>query len=200
MIGDIIRDLRTGASMTQVELGNQMGVIKQTISNWEKNISTPNIEAIVKIAKIFNVPTDYLLQSGVFENWDLLLANKGKVLDVISSRSMQISKDLRNGTDNITFAKLVYAFNISIQKREDGIGITIKDPIATYPNSLNFKHEPDKGDVDSEILLYYNQLSAIDKHWIMGQIVDLIKKYNSTGVSSKQSVAADHNERKVSGK
>lgn len=200
MIGDIIRDLRTGASMTQVELGNQMGVIKQTISNWEKNISTPNIEAIVKIAKIFNVPTDYLLQSGVFENWDLLLANKGKVLDVISSRSMQISKDLRNGTDNITFAKLVYAFNISIQKREDGIGITIKDPIATYPNSLNLKHEPDKGEVDSEILLYYNQLTAIDKHWIMGQIVDLIKKYNSTGVSSKQSVAADQNERKVSGK
>lgn len=44
-IGDVIRRLRTGLSMTQAELGTRMGVIKQTISNWEKNISTPNIDA-----------------------------------------------------------------------------------------------------------------------------------------------------------
>lgn len=36
MIGDVIRNLRTGSSMTQTELGQRMGVIKQTISNWEK--------------------------------------------------------------------------------------------------------------------------------------------------------------------
>ena len=66
MIGDVIRNLRTVSSMTQTELGQRMGVIKQTISNWEKNISTPSIDAIVKLSSIFNVPTDYLLESGVF--------------------------------------------------------------------------------------------------------------------------------------
>ena len=60
MIGDVIRNLRTVSSMTQTELGQRMGVIKQTISNWEKNISTPSIDAIVKLSSIFNVPTDYL--------------------------------------------------------------------------------------------------------------------------------------------
>lgn len=191
MIGDVIRDLRTSFSMTQSELGSRMGVIKQTISNWEKNISTPNIDAIVKLASIFNVPTDYLLESGVFENWNLLLANKKKVLDVISSCSARISKDIQNGTDDITFAKLVYAFNIQIQRHADGIGITAKDPIPTYPNSVGIKHVSKKNDTDSDIMHYYNQLTNIDKVWIMGQIADLIKGYEHPKDSTIQSVAAD---------
>ena len=191
MIGDVIRDLRTNSSMTQSELGNRMGVIKQTISNWEKNISTPNIDAIVKLAKIFNVPTDYLLESGVFENWNLLLENKMKVLEVISSCASRLSKDLQNGTDDITYAKLIYAYNIQIQQREDGVGITAKDPIPTYLNNVGIKHAQKKSDGDSDILLYYNQLTNIDKVWIMGQIADLIKGYEPPKDPSIQSVAAD---------
>ena len=191
MIGDVIRNLRTGSSMTQAELGNRMGVIKQTISNWEKNISTPNIDAIVKLANIFNVPTDYLLEAGVFENWNLLLANKKRVLEVISSCSTRISKDIQNGTDDITFAKLVYAFNIQIQHHSDGIGITAKDPVPTYPNGVNIRHVSRKNESDSDIMHYYNQLTSIDKVWIMGQIADLIKGYEHPKDASTQSVAAD---------
>lgn len=191
MIGDVIRNLRTASSMTQSELGNRMGVIKQTISNWEKNISTPNIEAIVKLAKIFNVPTDFLLESGVFENWNLLLANKKKVLDLISSCTSRISKDLQNGTDDLTFAKLVYAFNIQIQQGEDGVGITAKDPVPTYPNDTKVKYAPKKIDSDIDILHYYNQLTNIDKIWIMGQMADLIKGYEQPKPPTTQSVAAD---------
>lgn len=191
MIGDVIRNLRTASSMTQSELGNRMGVIKQTISNWEKNISTPNIEAIVKLAKIFNVPTDFLLESGVFENWNLLLVNKKKVLDLISSCTSRISKDLQNGTDDLTFAKLVYAFNIQIQQGEDGVGITAKDPVPTYPNDTKVKYAPKKIDSDIDILHYYNQLTNIDKIWIMGQMADLIKGYEQPKPPTTQSVAAD---------
>lgn len=191
MIGDVIRNLRTASSMTQSELGNRMGVIKQTISNWEKNISTPNIEAIVKLAKIFNVPTDFLLESGVFENWNLLLANKRKVLDLISSCTSRISKDLQNGTDDITFAKLVYAFNIQIQQNEDGVGITAKDPIPTYPNETRIKYTPKKIDSEIDVLYYYNQLTNIDKLCIMGQMANLIKGYEHPEESTTNSVAAD---------
>ena len=166
MIGDVIRNLRTVSSMTQTELGQRMGVIKQTISNWEKNISTPSIDAIVKLSSIFNVPTDYLLESGVFSN----------------------------GTDDITFAKLVYAFNIQIQNRDDGVGISAKDPIPTYANNAIQKH-PVMNNSSQDILQYYNQLTNIDKVWIMGQIVDLIKGYEKP----HSSVAAD-DQRKVVGK
>ena len=192
MIGDVIRNLRTVSSMTQTELGQRMGVIKQTISNWEKNISTPSIDAIVKLSSIFNVPTDYLLESGVFSNWDLLLANKMKVLEVISSCSTRISKNLLNGTDDITFAKLVYAFNIQI--RDDGVGISAIDQIPTYANNAIQKH-PVMNNSSQDILQYYNQLTNIDKVWIMGQIVDLIKGYEKP----HSSVAAD-DQRKVVGK
>lgn len=190
MIGDVIRKLRTGLSMTQAELGNRMGVIKQTISNWEKNISTPNIDAIVKLSEIFGVPTDYLLEAGVFENWNQLLANKTKVMEVISSCASKISKDLQNGTDDITYAKLVYAFNIQFQQRKDGVGITAQNPIPTYPCSIDIECTPKKKSDDSHLLHYYNQLNSMDKIWIMGQIVDIIKDYQQDGDNTTPPVAA----------
>lgn len=48
-----------------------LGVTKQCVSNWENDNILPSIEMLVKIAKFFNVSTDYLL--------DL---NSSKVIDV----------------------------------------------------------------------------------------------------------------------
>jgi len=55
-----LKELRTDNEMTQSELGNRVGVIKQTVSSWESNTSAPNYEIVCKLAKIFNVSTDYL--------------------------------------------------------------------------------------------------------------------------------------------
>lgn len=53
--------LRKQNGYSQEELGNQIGVTRQTISNWELGISTPDLSKIVELAKIFNVSTDELL-------------------------------------------------------------------------------------------------------------------------------------------
>ena len=38
-----------------------MGVIKQTVSSWENNISEPNSEILLNMASVFDVSVDYLL-------------------------------------------------------------------------------------------------------------------------------------------
>lgn len=38
-----------------------MSVAKQTVSNWENENIQPSIDMLIRIAKIFNVSTDYLL-------------------------------------------------------------------------------------------------------------------------------------------
>lgn len=58
--GKKIKKLRKEAGLTQEALGMQLGVIKQTVSNWENNISEPNSEILSKIASIFNIPIGYL--------------------------------------------------------------------------------------------------------------------------------------------
>lgn len=60
MLGDRIRELRKNKRMTQEEFGKALGVASNTISYWESNKKKPDYDTIIKIAKLFNVSTDYL--------------------------------------------------------------------------------------------------------------------------------------------
>ena len=62
MLGDRIRELRKSHSLSQVDLARELHVSKQTISNWENNNIPPSVDTLVRIAKFFQVSTDYLLE------------------------------------------------------------------------------------------------------------------------------------------
>ena len=53
--------LRKEQNLTQSELAQIMQTTQDTISLWELGKSMPDIIALVKLAKLFNVSTDYLL-------------------------------------------------------------------------------------------------------------------------------------------
>ncbi len=59
----IIKDLREKRDMTQKELADVLYVTDSTISHYEQGISVPTTEMIVKLAKYFDVSTDYLLNN-----------------------------------------------------------------------------------------------------------------------------------------
>lgn len=61
MLGERICELRTSLGWSQVDLAKRLGVAKQTVSNWENENIQPSIEMLVRLAKLFNVTTDYLL-------------------------------------------------------------------------------------------------------------------------------------------
>ena len=61
--GNRIRQLRKDSGLTQEALGKKLGVIKQTVSSWENNISEPNSEILSKIASVFNVSIGYLYEN-----------------------------------------------------------------------------------------------------------------------------------------
>lgn len=61
IIGSRIKQLRKDNHLTQAELGNQLGVIKQTISSWETGISSPSNETLIAMSSLFHVSTGYLL-------------------------------------------------------------------------------------------------------------------------------------------
>lgn len=61
MLGQRICEIRTSHGWSQVELAKRLGVAKQTVSNWENENIQPSIEMLVRLAKLFNVSTDYLL-------------------------------------------------------------------------------------------------------------------------------------------
>ena len=61
-VGRVIRDLRTGAGMSQEELAEKVFVSRQTISNWENGRSYPDVESLSLIAGHFGTSIDELVK------------------------------------------------------------------------------------------------------------------------------------------
>lgn len=59
---NIIR-LRTGAGMTQAELGAKLNYSDKTISKWERGEAIPDAYVLTQLAELFGVTVDYLLSS-----------------------------------------------------------------------------------------------------------------------------------------
>ena len=55
--------LRTGAGMTQAELGAQLNYSDKTISKWERGEAIPDAYVLTRIAELFHVSVDNILSS-----------------------------------------------------------------------------------------------------------------------------------------
>lgn len=60
-IGARIKELRKIKNISQEELANELSVSRQTISKWESDIVSPDINNIEMISKFFEVSTDYII-------------------------------------------------------------------------------------------------------------------------------------------
>ena len=58
-----IRELRKKARLSQQTLADQIGVFRNTISNWETGYSQISLENAQKVAEYFGVTIEYLLES-----------------------------------------------------------------------------------------------------------------------------------------
>lgn len=56
-----LKELRKSEGMSQSLLASKIGVAQSNVSDWENDISRPEYENLIKLAKIFDVTTDYLL-------------------------------------------------------------------------------------------------------------------------------------------
>ena len=61
-LGMMISTLRKEKGMTQLELAEKMGVTDKAVSKWERDLSCPDINSIPKLAEIFEISVDELMQ------------------------------------------------------------------------------------------------------------------------------------------
>ena len=60
-IGQRIAAKRKELGLSQIALGEQMGVSRQSISNWEADAAIPEIDKLIALSKLFNVSVGWLL-------------------------------------------------------------------------------------------------------------------------------------------
>ena len=63
-IGKTIKELRLEEGISQRELGKRLNVCNQTVSFWEGGQREPDLDTLLKIARYFQVTTDFLLGNG----------------------------------------------------------------------------------------------------------------------------------------
>ena len=66
-LGEKIIELRKKEGYSQEELASLLDVSRQSVSKWELNASTPDLDKIVRLSEIFHVSIDSLLQEDRIE-------------------------------------------------------------------------------------------------------------------------------------
>lgn len=61
-MGMMIAAKRKELGMTQLELAEQMGVTDKAVSKWERDLSYPDINSLPKLAEVFDMSVDDLMQ------------------------------------------------------------------------------------------------------------------------------------------
>lgn len=100
-LGENISNLRRKAEMTQEDLSIKMNVTAQAVSKWETGISLPDIETLIRLAEIFGVSLDELVNG------------KGHITEVKSADSEKIEKRI-----------------LLISVNENETSITVRVPVA----------------------------------------------------------------------
>lgn len=59
--------LRKRNGWSQEELAEQLGISRQSVSKWELGASIPDLDKVLKMSKVFDVSTDYLLKDEIEE-------------------------------------------------------------------------------------------------------------------------------------
>lgn len=100
MLGEKIKSYRESKNMTQNDLANILGVSAGTVSKYESGALEPNIESLKKLAKLFEISIDELLNDEE-EKFDILKIN---VLDTFrEQKEMKLKGNLYHQTQ-VSFA------------------------------------------------------------------------------------------------
>ena len=86
MIGEKIKEKRKELNLTQEYLAKELNISRQAVSKWEKGLSEPSMDNLVKLSEIFGVDMAYFKNDGednksTISNifWDFLYAAIGLI-------------------------------------------------------------------------------------------------------------------------
>ena len=87
MLGNQIKTLRNAKQISQVELAKQIGVTKQSVSNWENDNIMPSVDIIKKLSDYFGCTSDYLLeldnQRTIIETTNLTPVQASHIIQIV---------------------------------------------------------------------------------------------------------------------
>lgn len=126
MFGENVKTLRKQKGFSQEELATRLHVVRQTISKWEKNLSVPDADTLIRLAEILEVPVSELLGAKI-ENENTpsdvaeQLSRINEQLAIKNRRSRRIWKIVAVILAAIAFINILIAVLFSVSNFNEGI-------------------------------------------------------------------------------
>ena len=75
-ISKFIKNLREESNMTQEELADKIPISRQAISKWERGISIPDAQTLIRLSEIFNLSINEILSGEKINKTNIMLSIK----------------------------------------------------------------------------------------------------------------------------
>lgn len=190
-LGKKIAELRKKNNLSQEELAEKVGVARQTISKWETGDTTPDINQVKIISKIFNISIDELVDNDI----NSVIVEKVSNTEKLAGITIKILKVL--GIMIIVFIALVFLFVIIFmidmpRKDYDIVGTTkvscqLDNEEYVYEAEYNKNHQVINSGGDAYIMNHTDIENYEDVNKIVAHIEDYFKDHGGkcTVVESK---------------
>ena len=97
MLSKNLKIFRKRKGLTQENVAEALNIVRQTISKWEKGISVPDADMLIKLAEILDVSVSELIGSDVADekNEDMIAVELARVAEQLASRNHRSKKILK---------------------------------------------------------------------------------------------------------
>ena len=97
MLSKNLKIFRKRKGLTQENVAEALNVVRQTISKWEKGISVPDADMLIRLAEVLDVSVSELIGSDVADekNEDMIAVELARVAEQLASRNHRSKKILK---------------------------------------------------------------------------------------------------------
>ena len=121
MLGDNIQKYRKARGLTQEQLSAQIPVVRQTLSKWEKNLSVPDAQALVRLSQVLEVSVEILLDTP--QQGENLAAELARVNEALAERNRELEKMALEGRQR---GMILFLSFLAL-----GIALAVKNPVVS---------------------------------------------------------------------
>ena len=97
MLSKNLKIFRKRKGLTQENVAEALNIVRQTASKWEKGISVPDADMLIRLAEILDVSVNELIGSDVADekNEDMIAVELARVADQLASRNHRSKKIIK---------------------------------------------------------------------------------------------------------
>lgn len=97
MLSKNLKIFRKRKGLTQENVAEALNIVRQTVSKWEKGISVPDADMLIRLAEVLDVSVSELIGSDVTDekNEDMIAVELARVADQLASRNHRSKKIIK---------------------------------------------------------------------------------------------------------